>query len=117
MTHRPMFTLLTLFTLVAPVTAQRAETGAERNTILLRHVDRHPATPGAARRSLARIDRAALEVCGAFDSSLRELKDAIHRSACWREAMAGAVAQIDDPMLSAAYADHPAGVVHRDSGG
>jgi UrcA family protein len=117
MTTRPFFTLLSLFALAAPVAAQRVDAGAERAVIQLNHVDRHPTTPAAARRSLARIDRAALEVCGAFDSSFRELKDAVHRSDCWRESMAGAVAQIDDPLLRAAYADRPAAMAHRDSGG
>jgi UrcA family protein len=117
MTYRPMFTLLALFTLAAPVAAQQSEGGADRNAIMLTHIDRHPATPAAARKSLARIDRAALEVCGASGGSLREMKDATHRSACWREAMADAVAQIDDPLLTAAYAARPSTRAHGQVGG
>jgi UrcA family protein len=117
MTYRPMFTLLALFTLAAPVAAQRRESDADRPAIMLTHIDRHPATPAAARKSLARIDRAALEVCGAFGSSLREVKDATHRSACWRDAMADAVAQIDDPLLTAAYVGRWSPSGNREMGG
>lgn len=110
MTYRPFFTLLSLLTLAAPVVARPVVTRpigatADRPAIRLTHIDRHPATRLAARKTLARIDRAALEVCGAAPGSLREMKEATHRSACWHEAMAGAVAKIDNPLLNAAFAD------------
>jgi UrcA family protein len=54
---------------------------------------------------LARIGDAALTVCGAPQSSLADVKLAVRRSACWKDAVAGAMAQIDDPLLAQAYRD------------
>jgi UrcA family protein len=113
MTYRPFFTLLSLFSLAAPVAAQRIDAKTDRPAIRLTHIDRHPATAAAAKRTLARIDRAALDVCGASSASLREMKDAVQRTACWRDAVADAVKQIGDPLLTSAYADR----THRELGG
>ncbi len=90
--------------LATPGSAGQRDAGSDRQAIVLKHIDSHPATPGAARRTLARLDRAALEVCGASQGSLVELKRAIRASACWRESMDDVVSRIDDPRLRDAYA-------------
>jgi len=66
----------------------------------------HPVTPRVARQTLARIERAALEVCGASSFSLREVRMSVRDSACWHASVAEAVARANDPLLSAAYYPH-----------
>lgn len=58
----------------------------------------------AARRLLARIGDAALDVCGASPFSLPELQRLVRASACWHDAVARAVTGIHAPQLAAAYA-------------
>lgn len=78
--------------------------GTDRYAVVVK-VAAHPATPRAARRTLARIERAALAVCGASSFSLREVRMSVRDSACWHSSVAEAVASAGDPLLSAAY--HP----------
>lgn len=78
--------------------------GPDRYAVLVRAAA-HPATPRAARQTLARIERTALAVCGASSFSLREVRMSVRDSACWRASVAEAVARAGDPLLSAAY--HP----------
>ena len=92
--------------IATPATAQEARIGADRYTVTLHRAELHPATPGAARRTLARIEAAALDVCGASQFSLRDVKRAVRYSACWRDAVAGTMARIDDPLLLQAYHRH-----------
>lgn len=89
--------------LASPCGAQETRVGPDRYRIVVRNADRHPATPATARRTLARIDSAALGVCGVSSSSLREVVIAGRKSPCWQEAMASALADVDDPLLRSAY--------------
>ncbi|WP_374575711.1 UrcA family protein [Phenylobacterium sp.] len=41
-----------------------------------------------------RLDRAAMEVCGVYQGSLRELKLVVRQSACYRDALAEAKASL-----------------------
>ena len=75
----------------------------ERFTVTLPHADLHPATQRAALHTLRRIEDAALTVCGAPSSSLGIVKLAVRRSACWKDAVAGAMSGVDDPLLAQAY--------------
>ena len=50
--------------------------------------------PRDAERMMKRIDTAAMEVCGAYRGSLVELKRVVAASACHRDAVANAVAQL-----------------------
>ncbi|QJU58039.1 UrcA family protein [Sphingomonas sp. AP4-R1] len=109
MTHRTLIATSLLTLLAAPAATQTPVTGADRVAIRLDHIDRHPATPAAARRTLSRIDRAVTEACGASGFSLREVKQATRDSACWRETMADAVSQVDSPLLHQVYAERAAG--------
>ncbi|MCJ2178931.1 UrcA family protein [Novosphingobium album (ex Hu et al. 2023)] len=88
--------------LTAPAVAQD-RIGDNRYAVTLDAVDTHPATPEAAKRTLVRIENAALVVCGASSSSLREVKSAVRRSVCWHDAMADALTRIGDPQLALAY--------------
>jgi UrcA family protein len=96
---------IALTALSAPCLAQEVQVGPDRYAVTLRRADLQSTTPAATRRSLARIDRAAMAVCGA-SGSLLEVKRAIRRSACWRESMADALRRIDDPHLSQAWQGH-----------
>ena len=78
----------------------------EASSITLRHIDLHPATAAAARRSMRRIDEAALNVCGA-SGALTEAKRGIRASSCWREAAGNAARHSADPLLAQAFARFP----------
>jgi hypothetical protein len=63
-------------------------------------------TEAAARRSIARFDKAALLACGASDQSFAQMQAAVRQSTCWHQAMDGAVQQMGDARLSAWWAAH-----------
>ena len=81
-------------TLEAPIGARSDDT-----TIIVRHINTHPSTTAETKRTLARLDDAALRACGGSGFSLREVKAALRESACWKDAMDGAVRQIASPAL------------------
>ena len=83
----------------SPAIAQE-RIGPDRYAIALPKEDLHPATPHAARRVLVHIEDAALAVCGATPSSLSEIRLAVRRSPCWKDAVAGAVARTRDVLLA-----------------
>ena len=89
-----------------PAAAQERRIGPDRYAATVHRAELHPATPAAARRTLARIEAAALAVCGASSFSLSEVKLAIRTSACWRDSVADTMARIDDPLLLDAYHHH-----------
>ena len=84
--------------------AQALADGSELTAVTVGHLDLHPRSPAIARRTLERLGEAAMEACGAADSSLDDMKRAVRASPCWRAAMARAVRRIDDPRLALAYA-------------
>ncbi|MCJ2184773.1 UrcA family protein [Novosphingobium sp. 1949] len=86
----------------APAQAPQ-RTGADTYSIALSGYDAPPATRQAARRSLARIEAAAMRVCGASGFSLPEVRRAVRESACWRDAVASTLAGLDAPWLRQAY--------------
>jgi len=94
---------LTCAALAAPCFAQEENTAPDRHVLVVRGADRHPATATAARQLLARIDRAAMVVCGASSVDLREVRQDVRRSTCWRDSMVDAVGRINDPRLSQAW--------------
>ena len=76
-----------------------AQTAAEARTVTVR-VHPAPATPAGARAERRRIETAAMEVCGASPTSLREQRLAVRNSACYRQALDGALRQIDNPAIA-----------------
>lgn len=87
--------------------AQDSKVGPDRYAVTLAGADLPSATSAIARRSLRRIDRAAMLVCGASEGDLREVTSAIRASACWHDAVDDAVRRIDTPLLSQAWHGHP----------
>jgi len=103
----PFLALAALGVMIAmPGTAQERNVGPGRYAVTVHRAELHPTTPAAARRTLARIQAAALAACGASSFSLREMKLAVRDSACWRDSMAATMARIDDPLLLDAYHHH-----------
>lgn len=76
---------------------------AETHTVVLSGVDLRPNTIDAAEKLMARIEEAALEVCGAPTGTSQLLRRAVRRSDCWAASVADAVARIDHPKLTALY--------------
>ena len=89
-----------------PATARERKAETETYSVTVRRAQLHPATPAAARRTLTRIEDAALAVCGASSFSFTGMKLAVRHSACWRDSMAATMARIDDPLLLKAYHRH-----------
>lgn len=89
-----------------PCVGQDIQLAPDRYAVTVRSVDLNPATPSAARRVFRRLDAAALAVCGASEFSVRDAIEAEHRSACWRDAMARALAQVENPLLRQLYHRH-----------
>jgi UrcA family protein len=85
--------------LVTPAAAQ-VKVGPETYAFTLVNLDTRPKTVSAARRTLARIDEAALAVCGAPRGSLREVRRAARKAACWKDSVDHAIAAIGDPLLT-----------------
>ena len=96
---------LVLAALSAPTMAQDAKAARARYAIAVARADLQSATAVSARRSLRRIDRAAMAACGATGGSLREVTKAVQASACWHDAVSDAVRRIDAPLLSQAWHD------------
>ena len=92
--------------IATPAVAQE-KIGPDRYAVTVHRAGLHPATPAAARRTLARIEAAALALCGGAEVSFSALKLAIQHSPCWRDAVADTIARIDDPLLLDAYHRRP----------
>ena len=82
--------------------AMAAPAEVEENRIILRAIDHHPANARAAKRIWAKIDGAALEVCGGGGQSNAQVNYAVRRSDCWHNAMNGGLGQISTPFLPVA---------------
>ena len=94
---------LTLCTAIAQPALSQARIGTDEYAVTLPGADMHPATPQAARRTMKRIENAALIVCGATPGTLADVTRAVRRSACWRETMERTMSRIDNPLLAQAY--------------
>ena len=66
----PFFAFAVLGAMIAVPGAAQERTYA----VTVHRVQLHPATPATARRTMERIEAAALEACGASSFSLREMK-------------------------------------------
>jgi UrcA family protein len=91
-----------LMVAVAPTQSLAKADQAQTTEIRMRYSYRELASAESARHLLRRIGNAALESCGASSFSLAEVKSATRASACWRDAVGGAVRRIGDPVLTAA---------------
>lgn len=108
MTHYPRTPALLVALLLCTAQAAGAEDrpGEITEAVTLRGVTRNPGSPEAATRLLRRIGDAAMLACGAWATSLAEMKRAVRASPCWHDSVADTVRRIDDPLLTAAYARH-----------
>jgi len=79
---------------LAPVASAHAQPAPDGETARVIVHSGAPTTPAAARAIRRRIERAALTVCGGGDTSLAEVNRTVRASACWRDAVAGALAQV-----------------------
>ena len=62
--------------------------------------------PRDASIMLQRLDDAALQACGVFGGSLREYRQAVEGSACYRQGLAQAVRALDAPAVTSLYDHH-----------
>ena len=106
MNRRNIVVALMLMLMTTPSVAGEVEIGPDRYAITLRYIDQRPISEAAAQRTLHRLADAALAVCGASDFSLRELRLAVRKSACWNDSMEDVVKRIDNPLLAKAWQMH-----------
>lgn len=93
--------------LVLPAAAQAASMKDEGAApVRLNDLNLH--TRADAAIALRRLDRAALDACGAADGSLRSFKLVVQRSSCHREAMDRAVSALASPTVNSLYRDRGA---------
>jgi UrcA family protein len=76
--------------LAAPAVAQPVETRA----IAVSTAGLDLASPAGARIMTERLDRAAVQACGASSFSARDVQAEVRRSACYREAIDHAMAAL-----------------------
>jgi UrcA family protein len=105
-----MFCALAL-ALAAPAASQAASADSSaRVSIPVRVSGLDLTQPADAALMIRRLDAAALEACGASKFSLREYRQAVRESACYRDGMNDAVAQLGSPTVNALYRNHPVAV-------
>jgi UrcA family protein len=89
-----------LLLLTGASSAFAAPAGTETASVYVSKAKLDLNNPGDAQRMMRRIDAAALQVCGADYHSIAYIKRAVASSACHRNAVAGAVAQLNSPQAS-----------------
>ena len=90
---------------VASTQVHAATARWETTEIRLRYDRAELTSPAAARHLLRRIQKAALESCGASSFSLNEIKTSTAASRCWRDAVDNAVRSVDEPLLTEAASE------------
>ena len=85
--------------LIPPIHAQNTK-DPDQHAIILTNVNMHPATAREARKTLDRIRVAALTLCGAPHGSSTYMRRAVMKSECFKDSVANAVRQIDDPLIN-----------------
>jgi UrcA family protein len=88
-----------------PAAAQTASAFEVTTSVAARHGDLDLNRSADAAVMVRRIERAALSACGASDFSLRQYREAVRNSACYRESMDTAVASLNVPTVTAIHRD------------
>lgn len=90
-------------TLLAPAVSYAAEPAQDASVVKVRYNDLDLSKSADAAVMLRRVEAAALEACGAADSSLREYRQAVRGSACYDASMSRAVSALNATAVSALY--------------
>jgi UrcA family protein len=77
--------------------------GLQATAVKVRYDDLDLTRTTDAQTMLVRLDRAALDACGASGFSLREVRQAVQRSACYRQSLDRAVAGLNAPAVTGLY--------------
>ena len=93
---------LIAITIIA-MTMPAAAMAATPSTSVLRYGDLDLNRPADAALMMRRIDRAALEACGASVNSVRDMRRAVRESACFRETLDRTVSALNAPALTALH--------------
>jgi UrcA family protein len=91
------------FVLAIPMVGHAASPADVRTSVKVSLYGFDPSRPDGAAAVLRRLDSAAMEVCGAPIGSLREYRLAVRHSDCHAASLDRAVAQLDDPAVTALY--------------
>jgi UrcA family protein len=81
--------------------AAEASAAEVSTAVHVRYGDLDLSQPSGARILYHRLQNAALEACGASDFSVAPYRDAVQRSACYRQGLAQAVEAVNLPAVEA----------------
>lgn len=98
------FTRISLVAVMAvltiPVAHAEEQIGPNRYAMTLKNVNVRPGSAEEARKTLSRIEGAAISLCGAPHGSSSILKRAVMKSDCFKNSVAEAVRKIDNPLIN-----------------
>jgi UrcA family protein len=89
--------------LAAPAASFAASADGQAPTLSVSYRGLDLSQPQGAKRMIARLDKAAAEVCGASSFSARDYQRAVRSSACYQDSMNRAVATLASPTVNAVY--------------
>lgn len=95
--------LILALALAAPIASHAASPTENVATATAGYGDLNLARAGDAKIMLHRLDRAALEACGASSFSFRDYRTAVQRSDCYKDGMRQALADLNAPAVTQAY--------------
>ena len=94
--------VLAVLALAAPATAGTTGVGTVTTQVAASTAGLDLGRSADAALMAGRLDRAAVQACGASRFSARDYRQAVRQSACYRDAMGDAVAALNAPQVSAA---------------
>lgn len=101
MNHVP--TLALAFALAAPMMAHAAPQSETVAVATAAYGDLDLNRASDAKIMVRRLDRAALEACGASRASFRDYRTAVQRGDCYKDGMRQALADLNAPAVTQAY--------------
>lgn len=96
-------TLALAIALAAPMIAQAAPQPESIAVATAGYGDLDLNRASDAKIMVSRLDRAALEACGASRASFRDYRTAVQRSDCYKDGMRQALADLNAPAVTQAY--------------
>ena len=91
--------------LAAPAVGHAAEAANDGTSVRVAYGDLDLTRSKDAGLALERLRTAALEACGASDVSLREYRESVKLSVCYRASLDRAVTALNAPLVGTLYQD------------
>jgi len=101
--RRLFLSTLAVLALAGPAFAASVDGPTQTTSVAARTAGLDLGHHADAQRMVARLDHAALSVCGASQFSASDYRNAVRRSDCYRDAMNTALASLNAPTVTAVY--------------